>query len=801
MADNSNFLSTPDGYATPNQLKEMRDYGAALLYGKMQQPVQHWSQGVSNMVSALVGGGLDYNAAQKEKAAEAGFGKNYMPPDPLAGNSTPSGTKMSGGDAPLSAAGKSISSIESGGNYAELGPVIDKGSYAGDRAYGKYQVMGKNVGPWTKETFGQEMTPEQFLQSPQAQEAVYKTKFGQLAQKYGPEGAARAWFAGEGGMNDPNRKDQLGTSVADYSRKFVQNGGTGGSTAFAGPSSSEVGAAPAVQAMTAALRGGATPPDTGEVQVAANGKAMPGASPAQPTQTPPQGAGNQIYINPAAVPRQPQYTREQVQNILSSPWATPQQKETIRNAYIQQNQPIVIDMPGVGKVAINPRDPTQQTLIREGHWGESKIGDISHPQLYFGNPDQTVTQAPINQGVPTPTAPNPVAPGVGPRSDAGPAPVLTPPQGATTAPGVGAVPVAENAPTAPAEAVQAPVKVASTDPTAGITAAGSPVEQPNKLSPSPYAPLAQVVNNSKAPPGVSQTDWDAYTALARQKKDIELEKQKGVNDLEVDKHKSTNDLDVDKQAREKNNELGAKRYDNIQESTKQAIEQISNLNTASAMMHDNGFYSGFANGAVENIKKVQAALGIDPNAAAPMEVFRKTMASSIANGLKAAYGGLGQIRNKEIELQEKANGSLATSPAANRALIEISRRSAEKVAQIGELAQEYRLGNEVVDPITGETLAPANMGADGQQHDRPGLDPGYDKLVTKFAKAHPTFSPDEYKHFNEALEGKLDQPSAGQAITLPDVAQKSLKQGTVTTFGNGQMWTLGSDGKPKQVTK
>ena len=109
-----------------------------------------------------------------------------------------------------------ISGIESGGNYAATGPV----TRTGDRAYGKYQVMGANVGPWTKEVLGQAMTPQQFLADPQAQDAVFNAKFGQYAQKYGPEGAARAWFAGESGMNNPNARDQNGTTVQGYANKF-----------------------------------------------------------------------------------------------------------------------------------------------------------------------------------------------------------------------------------------------------------------------------------------------------------------------------------------------------------------------------------------------------------------------------------------------------------------------------------------------------------------------------------------------------------------------------------------------------
>lgn len=109
-----------------------------------------------------------------------------------------------------------ISGIESSGRYNLLGPITRDG----DRAYGKYQVMGKNVGPWTREVLGREMSPEEFASDPAAQDAVFNAKFGNYVSKYGPEGAARAWFAGEGGMNDPNRKDVLGTSVAQYARKF-----------------------------------------------------------------------------------------------------------------------------------------------------------------------------------------------------------------------------------------------------------------------------------------------------------------------------------------------------------------------------------------------------------------------------------------------------------------------------------------------------------------------------------------------------------------------------------------------------
>lgn len=116
-----------------------------------------------------------------------------------------------------------ISGIESGGRYDLLGPETH-----GDRAYGRYQIMGANIGPWTQKYLGHALTPQQFLADPAAQDAVFQARFiNELVPKYGPAGAARAWFAGEGGMNNPNAKDVLGTSVAGYERRFMSNLGAG----------------------------------------------------------------------------------------------------------------------------------------------------------------------------------------------------------------------------------------------------------------------------------------------------------------------------------------------------------------------------------------------------------------------------------------------------------------------------------------------------------------------------------------------------------------------------------------------
>lgn len=155
-------------------------------------------------------------------------------PNPTASATPPTGAGGATAAVPGDA-GSAIASIESGGsgNYAALGPVTK----SGDRAYGRYQIMGANIPQWTQAALGRSLTPEQFAADPAAQDATFKHRFGQYVAKYGPEGAARAWFAGEGGMNNPNARDQLGTSVADYSRKFTAayNPGSGTQVASNNP--------------------------------------------------------------------------------------------------------------------------------------------------------------------------------------------------------------------------------------------------------------------------------------------------------------------------------------------------------------------------------------------------------------------------------------------------------------------------------------------------------------------------------------------------------------------------------------
>jgi hypothetical protein len=131
----------------------------------------------------------------------------------------------------MDAAKHAIAVNESGGNYREQGPVIQHGSYAGDRAYGKYQVMGSDLSDRLRRAGLPNMTPQQFLNNPQAQEREFEVEFGGLMNKYGNfNDAASVWFSGRPLKQAGNASDGYMTTPAYVTKAnrslaaFGQNG-------------------------------------------------------------------------------------------------------------------------------------------------------------------------------------------------------------------------------------------------------------------------------------------------------------------------------------------------------------------------------------------------------------------------------------------------------------------------------------------------------------------------------------------------------------------------------------------------
>lgn len=149
---------------------------------------------------------------------------------PQADTPQPGGSPQVAEQVPIEAMQRAVSSIESGspeGDYGRIGPFT-LSHRARDRAYGRYQVMGRNIGKWTEKWYGERLSPAQFLKNREAQDIVFQGEFGSYVKKYGsPSAAAAVWFGGPGGLANPDRTDRTpttkGIKISEYVKRFDAN--------------------------------------------------------------------------------------------------------------------------------------------------------------------------------------------------------------------------------------------------------------------------------------------------------------------------------------------------------------------------------------------------------------------------------------------------------------------------------------------------------------------------------------------------------------------------------------------------
>jgi len=116
-----------------------------------------------------------------------------------------------------------IESAGSGGYKAVGATDADLG-----RALGKYQIMEANIPVWSKEVLGRAVSADEFMASEEIQDAIFDGKFGEYVARYGPEGAAQAWFGGPGGVGQTGRTDVHGRlNIGQYGQEFMNNIGAG----------------------------------------------------------------------------------------------------------------------------------------------------------------------------------------------------------------------------------------------------------------------------------------------------------------------------------------------------------------------------------------------------------------------------------------------------------------------------------------------------------------------------------------------------------------------------------------------
>lgn len=212
----------------------------------------------------------------------------------------------------------------------------------------------------------------------------------------------------------------------------------------------------------------------------------------------------------------------------------------------------------------------------------------------------------------------------------------------------------------------------------------------------------------------------------------------------------------------------SKKYEQFVENGVKAQQEIPQLELLQEQMNDPNFFSGAGEKYNLLYKRLKSAVGIDPDASVPQELLRKVTASNVLGSL-GALKGLGPIRVAEMNMAREAAAAPDNSIPANKMLVEISKRTHQRNAEIADLAQRYKDDN-------------------GQ------LDAGFDKKVSQFYKERPLFSDAEIKDWHSII-GQQAKTAPGQKPTQPAklqtfaspsaVAAAGLKKGDHFLDGNG----------------
>jgi hypothetical protein len=243
---------------------------------------------------------------------------------------------------------EAIASIESRGS----GDYSAVNSKTG--ALGRYQVMPSNLPAWSQAALGKTMTPQEFIASPQAQDAVFNKVFGGYVDKYGPTGAANTWFTGK--PNPPATASDGTTTAPQYAARF--NAALGGTQP------------PHITSPSAAAYA-ATPPTGAEPAVAANPSTEPQpvlpAKPFDPNDT--KGSG----VNGTPYDASGKYVGYDSSADIVAPAATPANSPAPTSPQpplLNGGQPGVYSAPQIGPQGMNDQaNPLAAALAQGGQQG------------------------------------------------------------------------------------------------------------------------------------------------------------------------------------------------------------------------------------------------------------------------------------------------------------------------------------------------------------------------------------------------------------------------------------------------
>lgn len=168
----------------------------------------------------------------------------------------------------------------------------------------------------------------------------------------------------------------------------------------------------------------------------------------------------------------------------------------------------------------------------------------------------------------------------------------------------------------------------------------------------------------------------------------------------------------------------------LQEEARTAQRALNALDVMEQATQDPGFYSGAGAEMVTRLKRVGAALGLDPEGIDSIEAFNAQAKQAALDTMGGSLGTGFSNADRDFVLDQVPN--LQNTPQGNRKLIEIQRKLNIRKQEIAQKAREY-----------------------AEEHDGR-IDAGFDAFLAEWANANPLFPPDWTYFGNNIRIRRLD---------------------------------------------
>ena len=170
-----------------------------------------------------------------------------------------------------------------------------------------------------------------------------------------------------------------------------------------------------------------------------------------------------------------------------------------------------------------------------------------------------------------------------------------------------------------------------------------------------------------------------------------------------------------KKAAETGGETSAKYYDSLHKglagSAMIAAQQKQNIDLLRQVAASPNFTPGAGSDAALGLQRVAAQLGINPEGAAPRELFNQVATRILADqisGLKSMSSETGEsggrIFKTMLDLEEKANITPEDTPAGINAKINLIDHAGDLMMRWGDMADDYVKDHGKLDPGFDKTL-------------------------------------------------------------------------------------------------